>query len=1098
MQRESWRYFALFLIVSGFPTAAQIVPGRYTLILDDPPVAARYAARSEMRSAAAAGYRQQIQSRQQAMIRELTDRNFQVTGSASRLVNAIFVTAQPTRLAELAAIPGVHAVKPMRRFKPVLNAATEVANAPSAWTALGGAADAGKGIKIGVIDSGIDHTHPAFAKSDLNLPSGYPLCTSGHPEDCEYTNNKVVVARSYVRQMALAGVKDPSNPAAESQPDDYSPRDHMGHGTAVASVAAGESNTGTVTFTGIAPKAWLGNYKIAGSPGVNDGPTDDILIMAVEDALDDGMDVVNISWGSLALSDWASDPVTAAFENASAAGMVVVAAAGNEGDEGISYPFYSSISSPSNAPSAISVGASTNAHYFSTSVRATSANAPAALRNLVAQPGSSTFYPSQVGANLARLVDITSLGNDGLACAPLPAGSLTGAFALIKRGTCYFVEKAAFAQAAGAVGIIFYMADASTLLSPAADNFLGPVVMISLADGEALRSYLQTDPGVEVSIDLAGIENASTPNYLAEFSSRGPTPDGLLKPDLVAPGTGLYLAVQDYDPQGGMFSTNRYGTGSGTSFAAPIVAGAAALVQQAHTSWTPAQVRSALVNSTTTSVTMETQNGAPVDVRSTGAGLLNAGAAVSATLLAEPATLSFGAMSPGTLSGSKDITVRNAGTNELTLTAGVQVSSQAGGAQVAVTPASATVPPGGAATFNATLSGTTSVLGAGAYSGTISIASNSSAALRIPYLYTLTNREVAQIMPLMTVVQGLPGSDSGTLAVQATDINGVPVPDVMITFAASPFARDRFTLKSREGAPACTPASSTSMVACPTDNSGVAYAKVGLGASTGNYNVLISSGATSYSGLIRIMPPPTIGGIVDAASFQTTVAPGSYISVFGSDLIDTRQYRGGASDTARAPMSLDEVNVSFDATVNGKQVSYPGRLVYVSANQVNVLVPWELQGASSAQVKVIVNEASGPPSIYGNLYTLALSDHVPALFENGGVAAALDVNYGIISASNKATRGDIIQLYANGLGPVTNQPASGDPASSSPLSWTTTIPVVTIGGQNAEVVFHGLAPGFPALYQVNVRVPQDISAGTQPITVSIGGQTSKASTLPVQ
>ena len=74
--------------------------------------------------------------------------------------------------------------------------------AATAWSTLGGASNAGKGIKIGIMDSGIDQTHPAFANTDLNMPPGYPICTSGHSEDCGYTNNKVIVARSYVRQIA--------------------------------------------------------------------------------------------------------------------------------------------------------------------------------------------------------------------------------------------------------------------------------------------------------------------------------------------------------------------------------------------------------------------------------------------------------------------------------------------------------------------------------------------------------------------------------------------------------------------------------------------------------------------------------------------------------------------------------------------------------------------------------------------------------------------------------------------------------------------------------------------------------------------------------
>jgi len=99
----------------------------------------------------------------------------------------------------------------------------------------------------------------------------------------------------------------------------------------------------------------------------------------------------------------------------------------------------------------------------------------------------------------------------------------------------------------------------------------------------------------------------------------------------------------------------------------------------------------------------------------------------------------------------------------------------------------------------------------------------------------------------------------------------------------------------------------------------------------------------------------------------------------------------------------------------------------------------------------------------------------------------------VINAANPATTGQFVQFFANGLGPVTNQPASGDPALASPLSWTTTTPEVTIGGQPATVTFSGLAPGFAGLYQINVIIPPGLGAGPQPITVKIGGATSKAS-----
>ena len=191
-------------------------PNHYALYLEDTPVAARFATRDEMQSAPAAVYRQQIEARQRALMTELASRNILVTGSVTTLLNAVFVAAPAARVAEMRTIPGVVEVQPMRRGKTLLNQATQLMNAPAAWSELGGQQNAGAGMKIAILDTGIDQTHPAFQDSSLTPPAGFPICTKGHPEDCAYTNNKVIVARSYVRMIAAG-----TGPA-DSTPDDFS------------------------------------------------------------------------------------------------------------------------------------------------------------------------------------------------------------------------------------------------------------------------------------------------------------------------------------------------------------------------------------------------------------------------------------------------------------------------------------------------------------------------------------------------------------------------------------------------------------------------------------------------------------------------------------------------------------------------------------------------------------------------------------------------------------------------------------------------------------------------------------------------------------
>ena len=153
----------------------------------------------------------------------------------------MFVTADDAALSQLQAIPGVRYVARVPRFHRTLDRAIQLLNVPAAWTSVGGAANAGAGIKIAIVDSGIESTHPAFQDPNLTPPAGYPLCGIAQLPfaalDCtRFTNNKIIVARSYVPLIAKGSGPIP---AANSRPDDFTPRDHIGHGTAVAMAAAG-------------------------------------------------------------------------------------------------------------------------------------------------------------------------------------------------------------------------------------------------------------------------------------------------------------------------------------------------------------------------------------------------------------------------------------------------------------------------------------------------------------------------------------------------------------------------------------------------------------------------------------------------------------------------------------------------------------------------------------------------------------------------------------------------------------------------------------------------------------------------------------------
>ena len=347
------------VVCSGFLLAnlfASRTYNRYALILEDPPVTAATTLRAG--TPEAESRRTRISQLQARLRSDLESRNIAVTGSVEMLLNAVFVQATPDREPELRALSGVKRVVFMPRVRRKLDRAAQLVNAPAAWNALGGVGNAGLGVKVGILDTGIDQNHPAFQDNSLPSLPGFPIC---QPQDCAFTNKKVIVARSYVKQLSAGSSSDP---AADSRPDDNSPRDRVGHGTATAMIVAGQTNTGpAATITGIAPKAYLGNYKVFGSPGVNDFTSGDVIILALEDALNDGMDIVSLSLGSPALSGpldqgavcgeqpgTPCDPEAQAVENAIKAGMTSWHPPGMKAIPGARFPRWAQSTRPVTRP----------------------------------------------------------------------------------------------------------------------------------------------------------------------------------------------------------------------------------------------------------------------------------------------------------------------------------------------------------------------------------------------------------------------------------------------------------------------------------------------------------------------------------------------------------------------------------------------------------------------------------------------------------------------------------------------------------------------------------------------------------------------------
>ena len=451
----------------------------------------------------------------------------------------------------------------------------------------------GEGITVAVIDTGVDTFHPDFA---------------GGAEG----GSRVTASRN------LLG----PGPAFDAD----------GHGTGVAGViAAGGS------LRGMAPLAEIVSYKVSGD-GLSVSP--DVIIRAVRGAVADGADVVNISLGV----NRTNEDIDAEVNRAVAGGIVVVAAAGNDG------PDPGSIGSPGRNPNVITVGATYN-------------NVTAGLVATVEAGGSTHGAVPMVGAPEpggpveGRLVLAGHATEEDMDRAGAAAA---GAIVLAERGSAdadtlvYFSDKERNAAAAGAAALVVYNNEPGMFFGELVhehnpDGYAPsiPTVSLSREDGLDLRGIAESGGAGA----LAVLEVMESPDFVAGFSSRGPVSPFYPKPDLVAPGVFVNTTLNG----GG------YNVSSGTSFAAPHVAGAAALLLERHPGLPPAAVRSILV---TTADPVAGAEGAPNSGRSlpdaAGAGRLNATRALAAEIVFDPPLLDLD-VSPARPFGSASIGVARIG-----------------------------------------------------------------------------------------------------------------------------------------------------------------------------------------------------------------------------------------------------------------------------------------------------------------------------------------------------------------------------------------------------------------------------------------------------
>ncbi|MBA4492722.1 S8 family serine peptidase [Paenactinomyces guangxiensis] len=509
----------------------------------------------------------------------------------SLTLNGLAVKANEAEAKRLAQGPGVKKVVQSKQYRPLMNRSHLIINTMPAWKE----GYDGAGIKVAVIDSGIDVNHPYLKDPSLEMPEGFPK--AGTDDWLKFTSNKVIVAKVF-------------------SPDPVATPEALGsHGTHVAGTIAGKAGykdpTGLAggTLSGVAPKAYLGNYNVFPCPDDEPCSAESIHIAAaIEQAVNDGMDIANLSLGGTATPGF--DLLVEVVNAASDAGMTMVIAAGNSG------PGAMTVESPGIAEKAITVAAVSNNHFFGKSITVTVDGEERVV------PVGSSDPGGKVTQKVAAPLAVVSEGN-GLGCEPI-AADLTGKIAVLKRGSCTFTDKATHAKEKGAVGVILVNNSSGdpTLMSVDASVTI-PMVMVTDRDGAWILAGKSGSAVMEPGPDQ---EFTSTNDSLiAGFSSRGPTIHYTLKPDVAAVGVNVYSSVVG----GGLSSYN------GTSMATPHVAGAVALLKQAHPDWTPQDFKSALMG------TARDPKSAPLPLE-VGAGIINVGKALKPVALANPASLSFG------------------------------------------------------------------------------------------------------------------------------------------------------------------------------------------------------------------------------------------------------------------------------------------------------------------------------------------------------------------------------------------------------------------------------------------------------------------------
>jgi subtilisin family serine protease len=668
--------------------------------LSDPPLAmfvGPNAKRAGFRVTAAQqrAYVQNLNQKQNTVSGQISALGGREVGRVNRIYNAVIVSIASSQLNRLKTIPGVAGVRPLGDYQKALNTTLPYIRA----AALHIAGLTGRGVKVAVLDTGVDYTHKNLGGP--GTPAAYTAAYGATPDStANKTRDGLFPTAKVYEGFDFVGEKWPAAPL-QFDPD---PIDFEGHGTHVADIIAGASDDGT--HKGVAPGAKILAVKTCST--VTTSCSGLALLLGLDFALDpnldgdisDAVDIINLSLGN----DYGQreDDISEALRIAGVLGVVTVAAAGNAGDR----PYI--IGSPATAPSVIAVAQTEvpTALTFPLII-----HSPPAIAGTYPNTETLPFAPIATGFSFRNIVYVGRGCPEGSIAEGSPAdaylGNPAGKVALIDRGACNVSLKIDRAAKAGAVGVLIGLVapgDAVGFSFGGGDTFV-PSLVITQAVANVIKAQLAMAVPVIGSVTPGAAIQLS--GSMVTSSSRGPGHSyNSIKPDIAAPGASISAEVGT-------------GTGetafSGTSGATPMISGSAALLLEACPICSPVEIKARLMNTAEISVETgpRTAPGELAPISRMGAGEVRVDRALNVRTLAwdagDPSSVSlgFGTLRLNTPTAlTKKVLVRNfhSAPRTYSITPEFRYASDAAGAVTISAPPAITVPANGSATFLVTLS----------------------------------------------------------------------------------------------------------------------------------------------------------------------------------------------------------------------------------------------------------------------------------------------------------------------------------------------------------------------------------------------------------